>query len=108
MTEGRVCTACITGALHEGTPKGTISTIAKLPTYVANPVTTRGKPGVIVIIPDIFGWEFINNRLLADEYAERSGRTIYLPDFMSGLPPLLSFLPPRGCLCVCDRRSTQF
>lgn len=85
MTEGGSGIDCITGALHEGTPKGTISTIAKLPTYIAKPVNTRGKPGVIVIITDAFGWDFINNRLLADEYAEASGRTIYVPDFMFGI-----------------------
>ena len=84
MTEDGSCTDCITGSLHEGTPKGTISTIARLPTYIARPVNTRGKPGVIVIITDVFGWDFINNRLLADEYAETSGRTIYVPDFMFG------------------------
>jgi len=72
------------GAVHEGTPKGTVSTIAKLPTYIAKPTSKPGKPGVIVIIPDVFGWEFGNNRILADEYAERSGRTVYLPDFMFG------------------------
>ena len=94
MTEGGVCIDCITGSLHEGTPKGTISTIAKLPTYIAKPVNTRGKPGVIVIITDVFGWDFINNRLLADEYAEASGRTIYVPDFMFGIS--WSF---RGLLC---------
>jgi dienelactone hydrolase len=92
MTEGGVCVGCVTGALHEGIPKGTVSTIAKLPTYIANPVTTPHKSGVIVIIPDAFGWEFINIRLLADEYAERSGRTIYVPDFMSGTAPLLALV----------------
>ena len=61
-----------------------MSTIARLPTYIARPVNTRGKPGVIVIITDAFGWDFINNRLLADEYAETSGRMIYVPDFMFG------------------------
>ena len=85
MTEGAVCKDCITGFVHQGTPKGTAKTIAGLPTYAATPTTTRGKPGVVVIIPDVFGWEFINNRLLADVYAEKTGRTVYLPDFMSGM-----------------------
>ena len=84
MTEGGLCPACVTGSLHEGTPAGIIGKIARLPTYIAKPINTRGKPGVIVIIPDVFGWDFINSRLLADEYAEKSGRTIYLPDFMNG------------------------
>jgi dienelactone hydrolase len=92
MSEGGVCAKCITGFLHEGEPKGTVTSIAGLPTYVAKPVNMRGKPGVIVIVPDVFGWEFINNRLLADAYAEKSGRTIYLPDFMNGLS-LFAILP---------------
>ena len=86
MVDPGVCPDCITGAIHDGNPKGTVSTIAKLPTYIAKPTTKSGKPGVIVIISDAFGWEFVNNRLLADEYAERSGRTVYLPDFMFGKP----------------------
>ena len=84
MTEGGVCPGCVTGFLHDGQPKGTVDTVAKLPTYIAKPTTGSPKPGIIVIIPDVFGWEFINNRLIADEYAEKSGRTVYLPDFMSG------------------------
>ena len=85
MVDTGVCPDCITGAIHGGAPKGTVSTIAKLPTYIAQSTSKPGKPGVIVIIPDVFGWNFINNRLLADEYAERSGRTVYLPDFMFGI-----------------------
>lgn len=85
MVDTGVCPDCITGAIHEGVPKGSVSTIAKLPTYIAKPTSMPGKPGVIVIAPDVFGWNFANNRLLADEYAERSGHTVYLPDFMFGM-----------------------
>jgi len=85
MTEGGVGICCITGSLHEGTPKGTEGTVGGLPTYIAKPPSSATtKEGIIVIIPDIFGWKFGNNQLLADEYAERSGRTVYLPDFMNG------------------------
>lgn len=90
MTEGGVCAGCVTGFIHDGTPKGTTTTIAKLPTYIAKPTTTRGRPGVIVIITDVFGWNFVNSRLLADEYAERSGRTIYVPDFLNGNYPSIN------------------
>src|ERR1700685_3246459 len=31
------CPDCIMGAVHEGASKGTVSTIAKLPTYIAKP-----------------------------------------------------------------------
>jgi hypothetical protein len=93
MPEVGVCVKCLTGFLHDGEPKGTATSIAGLPTYVAKPVSICGKPGVIVIGPDVFGWELINNRLLAETYAEKSGRTIYLPDFMNGLSPFFAVLP---------------
>lgn len=86
MIEGAVCPGCVTGFLHDGEPKGTEGTIAKLPTYIAKPTNTPSKPGFIVVVPDAFGWRFVNNRLIADEYAEKTGRTVYLPDFMSGIP----------------------
>jgi dienelactone hydrolase len=85
MTQGApICKACVTGFLHDGTPKGTVETIANLQTYVSKPTSSKQNPGIIVIIPDIFGWTFNNNRLLADEYAEKAGRIVYLPDFMFG------------------------
>ena len=63
-------------------------TIANLPTYIAKPPASgKSKPGIIVIISDLFGWKLINPRLLADEYAEKSGRVVYVPDFMFGMPP---------------------
>lgn len=40
--------------------------------------------GVIVIIPDVFGWILPNVRLLADGFARKTGLTVYAPDFMSG------------------------
>jgi dienelactone hydrolase len=85
MTEGGVCPACVSGAVHDGSPKGKVDKVAGLDAYIAEPDSpTSKKPGIIVIIPDIFGWELINSRLLADDYAEKSGRTVYLPDFMFG------------------------
>lgn len=40
--------------------------------------------GIIVIVPDAFGWEFVNNRILADHYASAGDYLVYLPDFMDG------------------------
>ena len=36
------------------------------------------------MIPDAFGWEFVNLRLLADTFAERIGVRCLLPEFMGG------------------------
>jgi dienelactone hydrolase len=87
ITESAVCPGCVTGFIHDGVPKGTVGTIAKLPAYIAKPSTSEDNAAVIVVIPDIFGWDFINNRLIADEYAEKLGKTVYLPDFMNGTFP---------------------
>ena len=68
--------------MKEGTPTGTISKLHGLNTYIARP---EGTPkGLVVIIPDIFGWEMSNSRLLADSYAKAGGFLVYLPDFMEG------------------------
>lgn len=76
------CPDCVTGSVKEGTPTGTVTTLHGLNTYIARP---EGTPkGVVVIIPDIFGWEISNSRLLADSYAKKGGFLVYLPDFMAG------------------------
>jgi hypothetical protein len=31
-----------------------------------------------------FGWVFVNNKLLADHYADKGDYRVYLPDFMAG------------------------
>jgi hypothetical protein len=52
---------------------------------VARPPEGVTPKGIIVHIHDAFGWQFINNRLLSDSYAERGGYIVYMPDFMNGL-----------------------
>ena len=76
------CRGCFSGSVVSDTPTGTVSTVHGLPTYVTRP---DGPPkGLIVYIPDLFGWELPNARLLADNYATKSGFVVYLPDFMNG------------------------
>ena len=77
------CPACISGTLHVGTPEGIIQTLHGLPTYVATPPISVAK-GTVVIIPDSFGWQFNNNRILADVLAKKGNFRILLPDFMAG------------------------
>jgi dienelactone hydrolase len=78
------CADCYTGHEHAGTPRGseTSQPLHGLPTYVSRPA---GEPkGAVVFIPDMFGWRFVNNRLLCDAYAEKGGFVVYLPDLMAG------------------------
>lgn len=75
----------MSGTLKTDIPKGTVSKIHNLKTYIAIPETAP--KGLIVIIPDTFGWSMPNNRLLADRYARDGGYLVYLPDFMNGKNP---------------------
>lgn len=69
--------------MHTGTPSGICKKVYGLDCYVAEPPTGSPK-GIVVIVPDIFGWSFPNNRILADEYAKKASALVYLPDFMNG------------------------
>jgi dienelactone hydrolase len=80
---------CATGSLHTGTPKGRIEKLHGLDCYIADAPNGSAK-GVIVIIPDAFGWEFPNNRILADDYA-KNGFQVLLPEFMDGTSPCLFY-----------------
>ncbi|KAI9697772.1 MAG: hypothetical protein M1836_004448 [Candelina mexicana] len=77
-----MCKDCVTGFFKEDTPTGREAKIHGLNTYVAEP--SSGPPkGIVVIIPDAFGWRFVNNRVLADNYARKGNFLVYLPDFMA-------------------------
>lgn len=70
---------CTTGTLHEGTPSGNVSTVYGLSTYVAGKKSDK----VVLMITDVFGYDLVNTRLLADEYAQ-AGFYVLLPDFFQG------------------------
>lgn len=61
---------CATGSLHTGTPTGRIEKVHGFDCYIADAPTGSPK-GIVVIIPDAFGWKLPNNRILADEYAKK-------------------------------------
>ena len=89
MAASMPCKDCASGVLHAGTPSGREETIHGLATYVTDPPSGVAAKGIVVIIPDVFGWSLTNSRVLADRYAERGGYTVYLPDFMDGMYPNL-------------------
>jgi dienelactone hydrolase len=79
-----VCPDCLSGHIRTETPTGKVTKIHGLDTYVAEPPAGVKVKGLIIIISDLFGWEFVNSRLLADQYAASGNFIVYLPDFMSG------------------------
>ncbi|KAF4956887.1 hypothetical protein FGADI_3490 [Fusarium gaditjirri] len=92
------CPECFQGHSHNEKPTGVVREVFGRQTYVAAPSGCAPAKGIIVIVPDAFGWEFVNNRLLADEYALRGDFLVYLPDFMDGRPAPLWLLDVIGQL----------
>lgn len=81
---------CLSGSIHDGTPKGRVEKVGDLNTYIAEP-ESKSKSQVIIFLVDIFGYEFQNTRLLADNYAKQ-GFYVYIPDILEGDPLPISFL----------------
>lgn len=75
---------CASGSLHTGTPTGTISKLHDLDVYIASPPSDRTPKGIVVILPDIFGWTLPNTRILVDNFAAKGNFLVMLPDFMDG------------------------
>ncbi|KAL9603994.1 MAG: hypothetical protein Q9219_000756 [cf. Caloplaca sp. 3 TL-2023] len=84
------CPDCVSGTLHTGTPSGRVETLHNLPTYITEPPSSSSSnnaappQATIIMIPDVFGWEAPNNRLLCDTYAKRANAIVYLPEFQGG------------------------
>ncbi|KAF4952918.1 hypothetical protein FSARC_12539 [Fusarium sarcochroum] len=78
------CPQCFTGHVDPGTPTGRWGTVHGLRAYTAQPPAGKDPTGIVVIIPDAFGVDFVNNQILADHYASAANYRVYLPDFMNG------------------------
>jgi len=103
-----VSSCCLSGTIASGTPKGHVTTIGGLQTYVASPEDGKTTKSIVFIV-DIFGWELKNTRLLADNYA-KAGFTCYIPDVHEGDSLPESFLqtvepplPTREKLSLTDK-----
>jgi hypothetical protein len=67
---------CISGFQWDGTPTGVESMLANNKAYVVG-----SNPDIaILVVSDLFGWTFVNERLLSDHYAKEADATVYLPD----------------------------
>ncbi|KAF2665980.1 hypothetical protein BT63DRAFT_458342 [Microthyrium microscopicum] len=76
------CESCIRGTIHKGDPIGVEEQVHGLNTYI---VGNRTNPrAIIVIYPDAFGRNLINNFLIADAYAKSGDYLVYMPDFYEG------------------------
>ncbi len=62
----QLSSCCISGHIHAGTPEGSEHQIGGLRTYVAKD-SKSDKKKTVIFLPDIFGIDVPNARLLADE-----------------------------------------
>ncbi|KAF9457880.1 dienelactone hydrolase family-domain-containing protein [Collybia nuda] len=78
---------CFTGVKHTGTPVGTATTIAGVPTYVSNAKghAAGAQKKVIMFFADVFGPFHNNNKLIQDYFAEH-GYTVLGCDYFFGDP----------------------
>ncbi|KAF3765210.1 alpha/beta-hydrolase [Cryphonectria parasitica EP155] len=87
----RSCPDCFTGTIHTAQPVGHVEILHDVPTYI-----TRGEESssslsapapsnsTIVFLTDGFGTKLVNNKLLADQYAARTGLRVLVPDLLPG------------------------
>jgi len=52
--------------------------------YVSTPSTLKDPEAAIVIAPDVFGIKLINNKLVADKFAEATGCLVVLVEYFHG------------------------
>lgn len=83
MADQGICEDCVTGFLKSGKTTGEIKEVGGVSAYFA-PSTSHTSNKAIIVISDIFGWEFVNARLYADELAKQTGFLVVLPDMMKG------------------------
>ncbi|KAF8548854.1 alpha/beta-hydrolase [Imleria badia] len=73
----------IAGVRHEGNPEGRFDTLGGVRCYLATPTVIYSKEKVILFLPDVFGIELVNSKLLCDDFA-RNGFQIVAIDLFDG------------------------
>jgi len=79
------CKNCTRGVRTEAIPEGTYEDINGIKTYLVTPKTDHPKDRAVLFVPDVFGFDFVNNTGLADNFA-RKGFKVYSPDLFEGDP----------------------
>jgi dienelactone hydrolase len=73
---------CVTGYLDVGETRGTDGTLGGFPAYFARPAIPTTK--ALMICTDVFGYNLINIRLLADTVCRETGLLVVVPDLFDG------------------------
>ncbi|KAF2806519.1 uncharacterized protein BDZ99DRAFT_510783 [Mytilinidion resinicola] len=95
------CPDCFKGAIHshKGSPRGHEEDLHGVRTYITGPPTSASaspstSQSTIIYLTDAFGLSLINNKLLADAYATRTGLRVLAPALIPGGPAPLALLEP--------------
>jgi dienelactone hydrolase len=66
-----------------------MSTLHGISTYIAGGSDSSKSKSTIIYLPDAFGLKLVNNKLLADTYARRTGCRVLIPDVLrnGGIDP---------------------
>ncbi|KAL7424010.1 hypothetical protein Q5752_001595 [Cryptotrichosporon argae] len=82
--QSAVSPCCTTGHIHEGDPLGAFEVLYGLRTYVSNPsAPASGAQNVVVLLPEVFGVDLVNTKLVADEWAANGWKAL-VPDVFEG------------------------
>lgn len=90
MASRSFANCCSQGFKYTGDAVGKMKTFGGYECYVSGPETSDK---IVFFITDIFGHSFINNKLLADEFA-KAGYLVVVPDLFENDPAPLN--PPGG------------
>ncbi|KAJ7676701.1 Alpha/Beta hydrolase protein [Mycena polygramma] len=88
-----LCAECFKAATHEGTPEGKMTELGGVRCYIATPSVDYPKNKAVLFLPDALGLEFVNTKLLADDYARNGFKTV-VPDLFNGSPAPLEIIEP--------------
>ncbi|KAI6001229.1 dienelactone hydrolase [Pisolithus albus] len=77
-----LCSDCVKGVRHEGTPEGKIEFIGDVRCYVGTPSGEYNKEKAVLFFPDVFGIDLINSQ---DDFARNGFKTIAI-DYLNGDP----------------------
>jgi len=73
---------CCTGSLDEGTPSGHVEKLDGIDCYVSAPPSSSAvSDKAVIICTDVFGWEIINCKLIADVFA-KEGYYSVVPNYI--------------------------
>ena len=71
---------CLNGTIHEGNPRGTMTTIADVETYIVEPPKGKANGNILLYFPDVWGF-FNNGFLIMDGFADAGYLTLGLDYF---------------------------